>query len=281
MKRSHGFTLAFVAALVAMPLHSAAQAPTDRWTFSLQPYLWLPSVEGDLRYGPPPPGGASANVKLSENDFLEALNFAFLLQGEARKGRWLIAGDFIYLDMGSENSEVRSVDFNPASGPVNIATAQLNAGTQTSLDAVVWTLVGGYNVVQDPAVTLDLIAGVRYAGIDTRTDWNLTAVVAGPVGAQTFARTASVERSADLWDAIVGARGRVRLGDGNWFMPYHIDVGAGDSDLTWQGVLGVGYAFKWGELALTYRYLYYEQGDDKLFQELNFSGFALGANFRF
>jgi hypothetical protein len=281
MKRSHGFTLAFVAALMAMPLQSAAQAPTDRWTFSLQPYLWLPGVDADLRYGPPPPGGSSANVKVSEGDFLESINFAFLLQGEARKGRWLIASDFIYLDMGSENSEVRSVDFNPGPGPINISTSQLNAGTQTSLDAVVWTLLGGYNVAQDPAVTLDLIAGVRYAGVDTHTNWNLTAVVTGPAGAQTFARTGSVERKVNLWDAIIGARGRFKLGDGNWFMPYHIDVGAGDSDLTWQGALGVGYAFKWGELALTYRYLYYEQGDDELIQKLKLGGFAFGANFRF
>ena len=40
-------------------------------------------------------------------------------------------------------------------------------------------------------------------------------------------------------------------------------------------------AFTWGELALTYRYLSYEQDDDKFIQKLTFSRFALGANFRF
>ena len=206
------------------------QAPSDRWTFSLQPYLWLPSVEGDLRYGPPPPGGSSATVKLSEKDFLDSLNFALLLQGEARKGRWLIATDFIYLDMGSENSEVRSVDFNPGSGsaPINITTAQLNAGTETAIDAVAWTLVGGYNAVQNPTVTLDLIARFRYLNLEARTNVRLTATMHGTHGFASVC-TRGQRWSEDLWDAIIGARGRVKLGDGNWFMPYYIDVGAGDS----------------------------------------------------
>ena len=63
MKRFHGFTGALFATLLAMPLHSAAQAPTDRWTFSLQPYVWLPGLDAQLRYGPPPAGGSGANVR--------------------------------------------------------------------------------------------------------------------------------------------------------------------------------------------------------------------------
>ena len=281
MKRAIS-TVAAVIATLCVSLQANAQAPSDRWTFSLQPYLWLPAVEGDLRYGPPPRlGGASANVKLSEKDFLESINFALLLQGEARKGRWLIASDLMYLDLGSEGSEVRSVDFNPGSGsgPINM-TAALNAGTETAIDAVVWTLVGGYNAVQNPAVTLDLIGGFRYLNLEARTNVRLTATVTGPMGSQAFAREGSVERKDDVWDAIIGARGRVRLGDGDWFMPYHIDVGAGDSELTWQGAIGVGYAFTWGELGLTYRHLSYEL-DEGLIEKLNFSGFAFGANFRF
>lgn len=279
MKRAIS-TVAAVIATLCVPLQTNAQAPSDRWTFSLQPYFWAPSIEGELRYGPPPPGGSSANVKLSEEDFLETINFAFLLQGEARKGRWLIGTDLMYLDLGSRNSEVRSVDFNPGSGPINVTTTQLNAGTETAIDAVVWTLVGGYNAVQNPAVTLDLIGGFRYLNLEARTNVRLTATVTGPIGSQAFAREGSVERKDDVWDAIIGARGRVKLGDGNWFMPYHIDVGAGNSEFTWQGALGVGYAFTWGELALTYRYLSYEL-DEEVIQKLNLGGFAFGANFRF
>ena len=44
---------------------------------------------------------------------------------------------------------------------------------------------------------------------------------------------------------------------------------------------GIGYSFKWGGVLLAYRHLYYEQKDDKLLQDIAFSGPALGAAFRF
>jgi len=44
---------------------------------------------------------------------------------------------------------------------------------------------------------------------------------------------------------------------------------------------GVGYSYKWGDVLLAYRHLYYEQKSDKPIQELQMSGPALGATFRF
>jgi hypothetical protein len=263
------------------PVRAYAQAAGDRWTFSLMPYLWLPGMDGTLRYGPPASGGASPNVSVDADTLVGALDMAFMITGEARKGRWLIATDVIYLDLSSDSSSVNSIDFNPGSGPVNISNTALDAGTQTNLKGTVWTLVGGYAAVQDPRATLDVIGGFRYFGLKATSNWQLSATVAGPGGAQTFARTGSVTKSDDLWDAIVGVKGRVKLGDGNWFMPYYLDAGAGDSTLTWQGMLGVGHAFKWGEVVFAYRYLSYEQGGNKLIEDLSFGGFGLGVNFRF
>ncbi len=36
-----------------------------------------------------------------------------------------------------------------------------------------------------------------------------------------------------------------------WSVPYYLDVGTGDSDLTWQGLLGLAYSFGWGDLGVT------------------------------
>ena len=267
--------------LLLAPLHANAQAAVEKWTFSLMPYLWLPGMDGTLRYGPPAAGGASPNVSVDADTLLGALDMAFMISGEARKGRWLIATDVIYLDLSSDSSAVKSIDFNPGSGPVNISNTALDAGTNTNLKGTVWTFVGGYAAVQDPRSTLDVIGGFRYFDLKATTDWQLSATVTGPAGAQTFARTGNVTKSEELWDAIVGVKGRVRLGQGNWFMPYYLDVGAGDSTLTWQSVLGVGHAYKWGEVILAYRYLSYEQGGNKLVEDLSFAGFGLGVNFRF
>jgi hypothetical protein len=85
----------------------------------------------------------------------------------------------------------------------------------------------------------------------------------------------------DLWDGIVGVRGSVWLGGINRSIPYYLDAGAGSSTLTWQGMLGVAYSFKWCDVALSYRYLYYDEGSDKFIQNMSFRGPALSATFRF
>ena len=53
------------------------------------------------------------------------------------------------------------------------------------------------------------------------------------------------------------------------------------SSLTWQGMLGIAYSWKWIEARLAYRHLYYDQKGDKLVQDMRFSGPALGVTFRF
>jgi opacity protein-like surface antigen len=276
-------TLAAASAALALALAPAAhaQAPADRWTFSVAPYLWLPSVDGKLRYGPPRAGESSPNVSIDADTLLDNLDFAFMGMGQARKGRWLVATDIMYLNFGGADSAVRSVDFNPGPGPVNISNTTLGVGTQTDLRGTVWTLVGGYAALETPRATLDLIGGFRYLDLKASTNWQLNAVVTGPVGTTPFSRAGNITQDDDAWMGIVGAKGRVKLGEGNWFMNYYADVGGGSSIFTWQGMAGVGYSFKWGDLILDYRYLYFSQDGDKLIDNVSFGGFALGANFRF
>jgi opacity protein-like surface antigen len=272
------------AALLA-PLAAAAQAD-EPWKFSVMPYLWLPSVDGKINYGPPPSGGGSANVDIDTSTILDNLDFAFMINGQARKGRWLIATDVIYLDFGSIDSAVRSAtfDFGPR-GRINV-DAGGNAGTQSKLKGWLWTTVGGYAAVQDPRWNLDLIGGFRYLDLEAKTSWQLNAslTVTDPIGGQTatFARQGSAEKSDSVWAGIVGAKGRAKLGESEWFVNYYADVGGWSDLFTWQGAAGIGYAFRWGDVIFDYRYLYYSQsGQDKLIDNISFGGFALGVNFRF
>jgi hypothetical protein len=51
---------------------------------------------------------------------------------------------------------------------------------------------------------------------------------------------------------------------------------------TWQGSAGVGYAFKWGDVVLDYRYLYYSNNNDgKLVDNLSLGGLGLGLKLKF
>ena len=98
-------------------------------------------------------------------------------------------------------------------------------------------------------------------------NWSLT----GTIGALPPAsRTGAVESSLTNWDPIIGVRGRYAFGaKKSWFVPYYLDVGAGDSDLTWQGLAGLGYAFRWGEVTALYRYLYYDLSSDIGIKDIN------------
>jgi hypothetical protein len=265
--------LLLVALLVAV-LRGEAHAE-EGWSFALTPYLWLPNINGTLKYAIPPGGGGRPEVETGPNDYLENLSFALMLAGEARKGRWSIFTDLIYLDFDDEASAVKAVNF----GGDRIAT-DLNASTRSSLTGVAWTLGAGYTVAQDPKHRLELIGGLRLFSLKASSDWQLTAAVNGPQG-QVFTRSGSISQKEELWDGIVGLRGRLKLGEGGWFLPYYLDLGAGSSELTGQALAGIGYAFKWGELLAAYRYVYYELKGDGLLQDVRFAGPTFGASFRF
>jgi hypothetical protein len=248
------------------------QAPAATWTFSITPYLWLPTIDGTLKYNIPPGAGGSPTVEVGPNDY----QFAMMISGDVRKGRWSAFTDLIYLNFSTAKSAVQSVDFGGSS-----VSSSANVATSTSVRGMIWTLGAGYALLPERPVTLDLFGGLRYAGLEASTDWQLAVDVTGPGSGQTFPRAGSISERMDLWDGIIGVKGRFWFGSSNWSIPYYLDAGTGSSTLTWQGMLGVAYSFKWGEVTLAYRNLYYDQKDDKLLQDMRFSGPEFGATFRF
>jgi hypothetical protein len=264
---AHG--IASVLALQAVLFSAVVRAdpPEPPWEFSLTPYLWLPHVDAAMRYETPGSGGSPVSL----TNLLQHLNAALFLNGEARKGRWGLATDFVYCSFQKEGSNVSNV-----SGPGGESEVPVNSGTTTTLTGYMVSLTGNYAVVRRPDTKLDLLAGLRYTHIGTTLDWSFTTSIDALPG-----RSGSVGQGVDLWDGIVGVRGTAAFGGGKWFVPYYLDAGTGTSKFTWQGLLGVGYSFGWGDLLLVYRYLSFEQGDEHPVQHFYLSGPALGATFRF
>lgn len=62
-------------------------------------------------------------------------------------------------------------------------------------------------------------------------------------------------------------------------MPYYIDVGTGQTQLTWQGIAGLGHAFSWGDLIAVWRYIDYRFKSGEKFGRLSMNGPAIGAAF--
>jgi hypothetical protein len=199
-----------------------------------------------------------------------------MAQLEARRGRWGGFTDLIYLDLSDDKSGTRSVDFSGPGGIITIpADVSLDAGM--SLKGTVWTLAGTYTAVDEPGYEILLLGGFRYLGVETRIDWQATGNV-GPL--PPVARAGTGTARPDYWDAIIGVRGRADFGDSNWYLPYYFDIGTGDSQRTWQALVGVGYRFGWGELTAAYRHLDYRFQSGAPLRDVQFSGAAIGASWR-
>ena len=260
-----------VVSAVTLGLFAAASRAQDQdWQFALTPYLWLPNVEAVGTSDTPPGGGGQPAFEVGPVDYLEHLDFVLMLAGEARKEDWILRADVVYVDFGNERSSVKSV-----SGPGGVVEIPVNTGTTSSISGLQWQATIGYLFVSQPGLSLEVLGGLRYLDLTMDLEWQFD----GPL--DLLPQSGRVSQGAQPLDVIVGARARFGFGDGNWFAPVHVDVGTGDSDLTWQLLAGVGYTFSWGDVLLAYRHLEYEQEDGDLLEGLSLSGPALGASFRF
>ena len=269
VKRRQIILIALLAgASLAPPAVAAESDASDaQWHYSVTPYGWFPGIKGDLRFAAP---GGNPSVDVNPDNYLSHLQFAGMLAAQARKGNYALFSDIVYVDLASLNSRVREL-----SGPVGNVTIPVNVDINVGIKALVWTAGGSYNVARTSAMTLDVLAGVRYAGIDA----SLGADGSGRFDNFSFSR--GTTQKVRLWDGIVGVQGAINLdSDGKWYVPYELDVGAGSSNWTWNGILGVGYRFGWGDVVAAWRNLQYRMSnDDSLVQNLQLSGPAIGARF--
>ncbi|HNP35052.1 MAG TPA: hypothetical protein PKK10_04305 [Woeseiaceae bacterium] len=257
-------------------LARAAENDQDGWQYTLTPYLWLPTISANLNFQPPAGGGAPS-VDAGPTDWLKLLNGAALLSGSVSNGAFSLHGDFIWLSLESDDDKVVGVR-DGVHIPVD---ASLNLSTETDFDGLSWTLAAGYMLQQTERSSVEILGGVRYFGMDVETSWNLELDIESPNGGVALPAQGSIGDEVKLWDGIVGVRGHVAIGDGRWYVPYYLDVGTGDTDLTWQAMTGLSYSYGWGDLMLVYRHLDYDEGADKLLDSLALSGPAFGARFRF
>jgi hypothetical protein len=241
-----------ISSIVASGLVQAAEPPpTDSWQHSLTLYAWLPTLDGEFKYQ----RDNGESLPIDSSQILDSLNMTFMGAYEAHKDKWVFLGDLIYLNL-SNDKDRETIGYSNVD--MKLKGWQLG-------------LYGGYNLYQTDRSSLDLMAGLRYLTIETETKLS-----------SDLERLPDLKltKDADVWDGIIGLRGRTNLNE-NWFIPYYADIGAGDSDLTWQAMTGIGYQAGWGDTSLVYRHLEWDQGEDKLLQDVSFSGPALAVKFHF
>lgn len=244
---------------------AAAEPPTsdDRWRFTARVYGWFPSISGDLKYSLP---GTGDSATVDAGDILDALEGVFMGTLLAQRGDWSILTDLIYLNLANDKRNAISIPggFGPG----------VSTKVSQELTGWVWTLAGGYRLYERNGTRVNALLGARMFDLDAKAKLD----VSGPLPRTLPGR--KLRKTETLWDGIVGVSGRVAFND-RWYAPFYLDVGTGDSSLTWHAMTGVGYRFDWGGLTLTYRHLAYDQSGDKLIQNLSFSGPEIGVNFSF
>jgi len=196
-------------------------AENDSWQFGASIYGWFPDISGETAFGLS--GGNDFQIGIE--DILDNLQFTLMGVFDARKGRWGFLTDAIYMDVGNSQSGVREGSIGGTPIPTT-ATADV----KLDIESWIWTLLGYYRAFDQPGRSLDVVAGARYLDVTQKVDWSLS----GAIGAiPPVYRSGSAKASLTNWDAIIGIRGRFAFGaKQTWFIPYYLDVGAGDSDLT-------------------------------------------------
>ena len=242
-------------ATVGSLLLTAAAVAEDEWGADLEIYGWLPIIEMESEDG--------STGKITREDILSNLDITALWKARVRKGRWSLASDFIYLDI-SDNKNLPLIPKVP-----DLANLR-----ETGLQAWIITPNVGYTVVDSEVQKIELYAGARYFWIEVDATIEIDPISPGdpPIRSKESPTISS-------WDGIVGVRGLYYL-DEKWYIPYSVNVGAGDSDLTWSAQAGFAYKFSKLDASFGWRYLHYDVGSDTALKELNLNGPYAGVIFR-
>lgn len=228
------------------PVEPVVETPVveaNLWRNEVSIYGWLPTITANT----PLPNSGSTTV--DAEDIIDNLKMVFMGGYSGRNDTWSMFADVIYMDVG-DSKDIGVVE--PHHVSLDMKALLVHAG-------------GGYNLINTGDGILDLTAGVRY--VDLKVDISSS-------------EHGDASPSKDFTDFFVGVRGYKNI-NANWYIPYEADVGAGDTDLSWQMFAGIGYRYDWGDVKLGYRYLEFDMEDDAVVEDLSLSGAVLGVSIKF
>ncbi len=123
------------------------------WSFSLEPYVWVMGLSGNLGIKGLPPASMSFNSRT----VLQSLDWGIFARGEVRKGRWGLLADGYYAALSN------TLDFqNKLYDSADIAVQQS-----------IVSLALAYRIVDDSRGYLDIYAGARYNYLGTQASASL------------------------------------------------------------------------------------------------------------
>jgi len=242
-------TTLLLLSIIAPPALAQSQgssgANSDEWKFTLAPYLILPYMDGKAAIR-----GHEVEVDVSPSEIFENLQFGAMGYFEARKARWGVGIDAVYMALGTTVDRPSSnVDFNQGA----------------------YTFMG----LRQLNEKVDLVFGAR---------WN---VLQGKLDFKEPPLQGIIEGTKQWVDPIVGLKLKQKLG-GRCSFNFEGDIGGfgAGSDFAWQLFPTIGVDLnKRASIGIGYRILSmdYETGsEDELFKyDVATQGIVLGMAFNF
>ncbi len=272
------------AVAVVQPAMADDSTGTPGLQIQLTPYLWLPTIDSTLRIPVPGGGTVTTTTSTGAGEYLPHLSFAAMLAAEARYDRFSVLTDIIYMNLSASETRIRSYDFGLTSIPVERV---VSTTASARIQSTIWTLAGGYTVAEGSWGNVDIIAGFRMLAMNQSSNLSLSADITRPDGSIALGRSTHLSDGNTIWNGVGGVRGRVYVGDADWFgggrifVPFYFDIGAGGSNLTWQIFSGVGYQTGRLGVSLGYRYMSFKQGSSAVVEKLNLGGPIMAVNITF
>ena len=220
------------------------------WTFSVTPYAWLPTVSTTYSYTGPRAGPVTNTVSAGIGDYISDLNFVLMVGGEARYDRFTIMTDLVYANASLTTSDSHFSSVNLGPGPIFIPRdVQLSTGTR--LATTIWSVAGGYTLLQGGWGNLDAVAGIRTLFMSATTNYTLAADIFAPNRTIALSRSGSLNLGVTKVEGIGGVKGRINIPNSKFYLPFYLDAGGGSVPFTWQAYAGVAYkAVTWLECQL-------------------------------
>ncbi|MDV5170422.1 hypothetical protein [Photobacterium rosenbergii] len=234
----------------------------SQWQYEFTPYLLAAGMEGTTGVR-----GFTTDLDASFSDIISDLDMGFMGLFTARKGRWVLGLEGVYIDLNNESSA-------PVQGSAGFLTGNGKLDVSSTMYIAQGTV--GYQLVDDGKTTLEGFGALRY----TRMEVDMDIVIAFDPPAP-FGGDASAGDTENWADVVIGMHALHALSDKVKLTGY-LDIGGGGSDLTYQLMAGVNWEFSKGYTAkLGYRHLYWDYEDDGFVWDMAAKGPYLGLGIRF
>lgn len=260
--------------LVAFALLSTAQADdalspipkiAEEWRFEVTPYVWGSNINSTLNYK----GKYLNTADVNMNEIIRNLKSGGMIAGEAHYGSWGVMADLVSATL----QKTSTVPVTPAPG-YNFRVAM-----KPTLQQTILTGAATYNLLSNQNATVDALLGVRWI--------SMTATLNLALDGTNYSLSDS--KTVSTVDPIAGFKGRYRIADSSWYIPFYADIGSGGgtTNITWQAAAGIGKTIeKWVDISLVYRSLYYDMSSSKtngagLLQKTTFQGPQLSVTLKF